>query len=116
MLESVCITLPTLGGDGDHVLQHTLGSAMAAHAGGSLVERPVAFTTDSKHMMCCSGAAVKLFSCETGALLRVLEGHTDIVYVVQPVLDELHCRNHSGLLARARRAGNNRHTTPAQPK
>ena len=58
---------------------------MAAHAGGSLVERPVAFTTDSKHMMCCSGAAVKLFSCETGALLRVLEGHTEDVTAVSNV-------------------------------
>jgi NET1-associated nuclear protein 1 (U3 small nucleolar RNA-associated protein 17) len=64
-------------GDGD--------SDPAMQAGGSLVERPLEFTSDSKYVLCCSGTAVKLFACETGALLRVLDAHTDGVTAVAHV-------------------------------
>lgn len=57
----------------------------AMEAGSSLVERQLAFTTDSKYLLCCSGTAVKLFSIETGALLRVLDGHTADVTAVAHV-------------------------------
>ncbi|KAL1528976.1 hypothetical protein AB1Y20_010297 [Prymnesium parvum] len=44
--------------------------------------RNVAFSSDSKYLLCCSGCVVKLFSCATGAQLRLLVGHSDEVTAV----------------------------------
>ena len=41
--------------------------------------RNAAFSTDSKHLLCCSGCVIKVFSCATGSQLRLLVGHTDEV-------------------------------------
>ncbi|KAL3928227.1 MAG: hypothetical protein SGPRY_002479 [Prymnesium sp.] len=41
--------------------------------------RNLSFSTDSKHLLVCSGSVVKVFSCSTGSLLRLLVGHSEDV-------------------------------------
>ena len=50
-------------------------------ASGGMLTR-MAYTTDSKFLLCCSGCVVKLFSTATGAQVRLLEGHTAEVTAV----------------------------------
>ena len=44
--------------------------------------RRVAYTTDSKFLLCCSGCVIKVFSTATGAQVRLLKGHKDEVTAV----------------------------------
>ena len=58
------------------------GAECSLLSGGSLVEHDCSFSTDNKYLLCCSGNVVKVFSCKTGAQVRMLEGHTDQVTAV----------------------------------
>ena len=57
-----------------------LRTKMSSASGGVLTH--VAYTTDSKFLLCGSGCVVKLYSTATGAQVRQLEGHTDEITAV----------------------------------
>ena len=55
-----------------------MAAASSSGRSGGLLQK-VAFTSDSKFLLCCSGCVVKCFSATTGAPLRLLDGHSDEV-------------------------------------
>ena len=63
-------------------------SAPVPRSSGGLLTR-IAYTSDSKFLLCCSGYVIKLFSTVTGAQVRTLVGHTaEVTAVVQhPTLE-----------------------------
>jgi hypothetical protein len=62
--------------------------APVPRSSGGLLTR-IAYTSDSKFLLCCSGYVIKLFSTVTGAQVRTLVGHTaEVTAVVQhPTLE-----------------------------
>ena len=61
--------------------QATRHASRDMSASGGLLQR-VAYTADSKFLLCCSGNVIKIFSTATGTQVRVLEGHTAEVTAV----------------------------------
>uniref|UniRef100_A0A7S0P4M7 WD repeat-containing protein 75 second beta-propeller domain-containing protein n=1 Tax=Calcidiscus leptoporus TaxID=127549 RepID=A0A7S0P4M7_9EUKA len=55
---------------------------MVCVSGGSLLDGPIAYTKDSKYIIAPAASALKLFSCSSGELLRVLNAHTEQVTAV----------------------------------
>ena len=53
-------------------------------SGGSLVDHGCSFSTDNKYLLCCSGIVVKVFSCATGAQVRMLVENLDGVEPLNP--------------------------------
>eukprot|EP01105_Mastigella_eilhardi_P025427 TRINITY_DN6910_c0_g1_i1.p1 TRINITY_DN6910_c0_g1~~TRINITY_DN6910_c0_g1_i1.p1 ORF type:complete len:873 (-),score=184.10 TRINITY_DN6910_c0_g1_i1:58-2631(-) len=46
--------------------------------GGNVADHPVAFSADSKYVVCCS-SGISVYSCETGQFMWSLQGHQDVV-------------------------------------